>query len=268
MDALESFRIDTALAAEAERAEKEEGTGQADFLNLLVAQLENQDPLNPQESGDLAVQLAQFAQVEELMQMREGIDQLVAAANASGAGGGTSALEPTSLVGKNVVVYGNQIEVSEDLGPVSMTFRTLETAAAGKVTVYDATGKEMFTDSFLTGSEEEGYAALPPGDHSYVFDPTAKNLPPGVYAIEFEAEDRAKKSFTVLPMVEGTVTGAILAGEPSVRIGNQIYAVADILEVRSGPLLAGGAGAGAGRTQTGGAQLIRSQNVPGGPSAP
>jgi hypothetical protein len=146
-----------------------------------------------------------------------------------------------------------------------MTFRTLETAAAGTVRVFDAKGEEVFSDSFLPGSEAEGYRPLPPGDHRYVFDPVEKGLEPGIYAIEFEASDRAKQSFTVLPMVEGTVTGAILAGEPSIRIGNQIYAIADILEVRMGPLLAGGTGAN--RTPTGGSQLVREQSVPGGPRA-
>ena len=32
-------------------------------------------------------------------------------------------------------------------------------------------------------------------------------------------------------MVTGRVTGAILAGEPSIRMGNRIFSVADVLEV-------------------------------------
>ncbi|MFK7898852.1 MAG: flagellar hook assembly protein FlgD [Myxococcota bacterium] len=266
MDALESFGIEAARKVEAERAEADSETGQADFLALLVAQLENQDPLNPQESGDLAVQLAQFSQVEELVQIREGIDQLVTAMNGEGAED-AAPLEPTSLVGREVVVYGNQVEVTEDGGLVGMSYRTLETAATGTVRIYDANGEKVLEESFLPSTESGPNLPLPAGDHRYEFDPEAEGLEPGIYAIEFEAADRQNESFTVLPMVEGTVTGAILAGEPSIRIGNQIYSVADILEVRGGPIQPNGGAQGARQTATGENQFVVRQQTPSGPRA-
>lgn len=39
------------------------------FLNLLVAQLRNQDPLNPQDGTQFVAQLAQFTQLEQSMAM-------------------------------------------------------------------------------------------------------------------------------------------------------------------------------------------------------
>ena len=72
MDALESLRIDSAIAAEAEKKAAEAEVGQDNFLRMLVAQLENQDPLNPQDSADFAAQLAQFSSVEQLVAMRAG----------------------------------------------------------------------------------------------------------------------------------------------------------------------------------------------------
>ena len=38
--------------------------GKNEFLELLVAQLNNQNPLEPQENGEFIAQLAQFSQVE------------------------------------------------------------------------------------------------------------------------------------------------------------------------------------------------------------
>lgn len=49
------------------------------FLKLLVAQLKNQDPLNPMDGMAFVGQLAQFSQLEQLMGIRE---DLAAAANA------------------------------------------------------------------------------------------------------------------------------------------------------------------------------------------
>ena len=40
--------------------------GRDDFMQMLIAQLQNQDPLNPEEGADLAAQLAQFTSVEQL----------------------------------------------------------------------------------------------------------------------------------------------------------------------------------------------------------
>ena len=54
------------------------------FLQLLVAQLRNQDPLNPTDSTQFVTQLAQFQQMEQSLNMgqdvsaiRQDLDQLI-----------------------------------------------------------------------------------------------------------------------------------------------------------------------------------------------
>lgn len=44
------------------------------FLRLLVAQVQNQDPLNPQEPVEFVSQLAQFSQLETLLAMRTSLE--------------------------------------------------------------------------------------------------------------------------------------------------------------------------------------------------
>jgi flagellar basal-body rod modification protein FlgD len=44
------------------------------FLKLFVAQLQNQDPLNPQDGSQFVAQLAQFSQLEQSLQMRQDLD--------------------------------------------------------------------------------------------------------------------------------------------------------------------------------------------------
>jgi flagellar basal-body rod modification protein FlgD len=58
------------------------------FLQLLVSQLQNQDPLNPTDSTTFVTQLAQFSELEQVIAIRGDTDTLATTA-ATGAGSGT-----------------------------------------------------------------------------------------------------------------------------------------------------------------------------------
>jgi flagellar basal-body rod modification protein FlgD len=60
-------------------AEKAGITALADqdtFLRLLISQVQNQDPLNPQEPVEFVSQLAQFSQLETLLAMRKSLQAI------------------------------------------------------------------------------------------------------------------------------------------------------------------------------------------------
>ena len=63
------------------------------FLKLMVAQLRNQDPMNPTDSSQFLAQTAQFTSLEKLGQVAERSEQAYAAQMAFGASG---------MVGKTV----------------------------------------------------------------------------------------------------------------------------------------------------------------------
>ena len=50
--------------------------GKVQFLNLLVAQLTHQDPMNPMEGTEFTAQLAQFTSLEQLMRINENLGTL------------------------------------------------------------------------------------------------------------------------------------------------------------------------------------------------
>ena len=60
--------------------------GRNAFLNLLVTQLQNQDPTQPQADGEFLAQLAQFSQLEQLQQLNDKIDALATALTPAAAG--------------------------------------------------------------------------------------------------------------------------------------------------------------------------------------
>jgi len=64
-----------------------EGTlGRDAFLSLLVAQMQHQNPLQPQADGEFLAQLAQFSSLEQLQGMRQDMAALVQLVDALGTG--------------------------------------------------------------------------------------------------------------------------------------------------------------------------------------
>lgn len=63
------------------------------FLQLLVAQIKNQDPLNPSDGTQFLSQLAQFTELEQMMNIREDVESIGAALKQTvpAAGSGTDA---------------------------------------------------------------------------------------------------------------------------------------------------------------------------------
>lgn len=51
------------------------------FLKLLVTQIKNQNPLNPQDGAQFLSQLAQFSQVEQLVGIRQDLDDIKSASS-------------------------------------------------------------------------------------------------------------------------------------------------------------------------------------------
>lgn len=73
------------------------------FLKLLVAQMQNQDPFNPQDPTQYVTQLAQFNSLDQMMSMNDNLEYLLGMTNGllvNSAMGAASA-----LIGKNVEVY-------------------------------------------------------------------------------------------------------------------------------------------------------------------
>ena len=90
------------------------------FMKILVAQMGNQDPMNPQDPTEYVSQLAQFATLEKMSAMNEKLDVLLALSNSTLINSALSMA--TSLIGKEVEVSGEEKEDENIVGVVKSTY--------------------------------------------------------------------------------------------------------------------------------------------------
>ena len=84
--------------------------GQGDFLELMIAQIEHQDPFEPMENGEFIAQMAQFATVDGIQNMESSISSL------NGTMSSNQAMTATTLVGRSVMAPGDEFALGADGG--------------------------------------------------------------------------------------------------------------------------------------------------------
>jgi len=165
-----------------------------DFLNLLIAQLQHQDPLNPTDSTEFTAQLAQFSSLEQLGNINSNLKALElyqASINNS---------QAVAFIGKQIVARGDTVLLEN--GRAAECRADLPTDASGVlVSIYTNTGE--FVKSFEIGP-------LPAGEQTFAWDGTGQNgkpVPDGVYRFEVLATDAEGGRIDATALTYGTVTG-------------------------------------------------------------
>jgi len=107
---LNSLSLDTRQQQEAAAKAAESGgneLGQSAFLQLMITQLENQDPLSPQDNSEFVAQLAQFSSVEGIDRLNNSFDDFSSSFISN------QALQASSLVGTSVSVPSSEAQLFE-----------------------------------------------------------------------------------------------------------------------------------------------------------
>jgi len=205
----------------------ENDLGKEEFLNLLVAQLQNQDPLNPMEGQEFASQLAQFSSVEQLTSIDGNIeDSINTDLILSQTINNTLA---TNLIGKQITALGNQVELKES-EPLGLHFELGESAENVKINVKDAAGNIVRTleaHNLSSGIQSLEWDGL---------DKDGVELPDGTYTFEVEATDNEGTAINdVRELIRG-LAGALQyeGGVAMFKIGNIKVNFGDVLEIASG----------------------------------
>ncbi len=103
--------------------------GQAAFLQLMITQMNNQNPLSPQDNTEFVAQLAQFSSVEGLERLNKSFNSFMS----------NNALQASSLVGRSVSVNSDKSTLVNGgivAGGVELTYPTKDMT----IRIYDEAG--------------------------------------------------------------------------------------------------------------------------------
>lgn len=188
--------------------------GKDEFLQLLVAQMKNQDPINPMDGTQFAAQLAQFNSVEQLINLNSGMQALAESQQMMNSG--LSNAMAASLAGKTVRALSDKVGLTAG-SEAKVHFRLNSAAASVTLTVTDAAGNVVRTEKLenITG-----------GDHSWVWDGRAENgtpLPEGTYSIKVDAKGGDDSSVSALTFIEGIAERVHYSGHGVELVVNGVH---------------------------------------------
>ncbi len=149
--------------------------GKNDFLQLLIAQMRHQDPINPLDSADFAAQLAQFNSVEQLINVNQGIESILESQEMMSMNFTHSMA--ASLAGKSVKALSDQVFLPAE-GEIPIHFKLNRSAENVDLIIRASDGSEVRRVSMEN---------LQAGDNSWIWDGRDQNgnrLGEGGYTVE------------------------------------------------------------------------------------
>lgn len=193
--------------------------GQEDFMDLMLTQMNNQDPFKPMENGEFLTQMAQFSAVSGLKDIKESFQGLADTMQSN------QALQAASMVGRKVLVPSSNFRINTDSVSSASGFQV-----AGSVDLKVATDNLVVNVKNSKGEvvKEIELGARSPGKIDFKWDGKVQSeaeftegadenvmSPSGLYSLEayvdVENEKQSAETF-VYDMVDSVSVGH--AGQP------------------------------------------------------
>lgn len=202
----------------ATKTNSNDALGKDAFLQLLVTQMKNQNPLEPQDNGEFVAQLAQFSSLESMQNLTTTVDSIAGLYQSS------QALQASSLVGRSVIVNASTTAVDTTK---SMTGSVVvpSSSTTTSVKIYDA--QQNLVKTVDMGSQSAGTA-------SFTWDGTneaGEKVASGNYKFEATGslEGTATNLSTYLPATVNSVTTGVSGGEMTLNLaGGQSIALSKV----------------------------------------
>lgn len=200
-----------------------ESLGKNDFMELLLAQMKNQDPLNPTDNTEFVAQLAQFSSLEQMTNMNKNLESMLQSNEAISNSVSNSAL--MNYFGKEVTAESNSFYYNGS-DSVDLTFDLDGNVATGAIAIKNADG------STVAAIKIDG---LDSGENAVTWDGVTvlgTSARSGTYTYEFAAYDVLGNEVTGTANFSGKVDGIIFKeGEAQLKIGGVLIPVDSVKQI-------------------------------------
>lgn len=196
---------------------------QDQFLTLLVAQLNNQDPLNPMDNYQLTSQLAQISTVQGVQDLKTVLQTISSQVDLG------QSMDAVSMIGKQVLFPGDSLKLDTDatgarvLTPIGIDVQN--DAHDVSIKILDSTGRVV--RSMDLGAQDAG-VIMPQWDGK---DDTGNAVPDGKYTFTVKATDASGNAVTAEALTYGQV-GGVSYGTQGVRLDVGLAGQVSLLDVR------------------------------------
>ncbi len=173
--------------------------GQSAFLELMITQMNNQNPLDPQDNSEFVAQLAQFSTVEGIEKMNNSLDGMSTSFQSS------QALQASALVGRDVLAENDIARLNQPGGEINARAELPGSTSDLLFNVYNETGE--LVRSYLMGPQASGQVDVPWDS----LDEGGNLLPAGSY--RFEALGYYEGEQVAVPMYTATNVDSVTLGQ-------------------------------------------------------
>jgi flagellar basal-body rod modification protein FlgD len=188
---------------------------------MLVAQLKNQDPLNPMQGSDFSAQLAQFSSLEQLFNVNDNLESIKGAFDEKG---DDNLLD---YIGKEVLSEGDTLTLKE--GESLGANYSLEQSAATVINIFDTNGVQV---AQLTPGVQAA------GVHKVEWDGKGvdgSTYTDGVFTYEVLQLNQSGAYTAVSTGISGTITGVTFnEGMAYLLMGDNLVAPSSVVKVWEG----------------------------------
>jgi len=190
------------------------------FMKIMLVQMKNQDPTNPLKSHEMAAQLAQFTQLEQLQNINTNLDEMKAQAKPS------ESFQSLNLLGK--VVSGDSSRIFRSKGDKDhdISFQLPSSAKTVKISITNESG-DIVRNATINNAKAGGNIWTWNGK-----DNQDNILPSGNYRVAIEAFSSNDQKLLVKTDFEGVISGVNFSPQGTLlMIGNQAVRLQDIRKI-------------------------------------
>lgn len=197
--------------------------GKDDFLKMMLAQLKNQDPLNPMDGSQYSAQLAQFSSLEQLTNLNTNLTSFINT-NLSTAQSITNTMS-TNLIGKDVRIDTNKFTYNGQ-STIKLGYNVPQATSNVTISIYDSNGKLVKTYDKVTSAQ---------GDNSINWDFKAGSgysVSKGDYTYTVTAKSSGGSEITATPFQSGAVSSVKFTTDGAKLVINGIeYDFANVSQI-------------------------------------